>query len=80
MGYWDLQNRSLYTCISYMSTLAHLQLVREIRRLVDNCEFLASRHCPSAVCQKIVTLLIELITDHSREVRRGDVWATVHVY
>jgi hypothetical protein len=43
------------------------QLVREIRRLVDNCEFLASRHCPSAVCQRIVTLLVELITDHSRE-------------
>ena len=63
---WDQKGVTLY--ILCIHPLALVQLVRDIRRLVDNCEFLASRHCPSAVCQKIVTLLVELITDHSREV------------
>lgn len=47
-----------------------VQLVKDIRRLVDNGEFLANRHCKSSpVVKLIITLLLELITDHSREVR-----------
>lgn len=45
-----------------------LQLVKDIRRLVDNGEFLANKHCNSPVFKLIVTLLLELITDYSREV------------
>lgn len=46
-----------------------MQLVKDIRRLVDNGEFLANRHCKnSPVVKLIITLLLELITDHSREV------------
>ena len=48
----------------------HLQLVKDVRRLVDNGEFLANRHSNSPVCKLIVTLLLELITDHSREVNK----------
>ena len=46
-----------------------IQLVKDIRHLVDNGEFLATRHCPSSECRLIMTLLLELITDYSREVR-----------
>lgn len=45
-----------------------LQLVKDIRRLVDNGEFLSSKHAKSPVVKLMVTLLLELITDHSREV------------
>ena len=45
-----------------------VQLVKDVRRLVDSGEFLANRHCSSSVCKLVVTLLLELITDHSREV------------
>ena len=44
------------------------QLVKDIRRLVDNGEFLSSKHAKSPVVKLMVTLLLELITDHSREV------------
>ena len=51
------------------SLFSVLQLVKDIRRLVDNGEFLANRHCKtSPVVKLIITLLLELITDHSREV------------
>lgn len=47
-----------------------LQLVKDIRRLVDSGEFLANRHCKSSpVVKLIITLLLEFITDHSREVK-----------
>lgn len=43
--------------------------MKDIRRLVDNGEFLANKHCKnSPVVKLIITLLLELITDHSREV------------
>ncbi|XP_064382815.1 uncharacterized protein LOC135331544 [Halichondria panicea] len=42
-------------------------LVKDIRRLVDNGEFLANRHCGSPVVKLVATLILELITDHSRE-------------
>ena len=45
-----------------------MQLVKDIRRLVDNGEFLANRHCSSPVVKLIATLILELVTDHSREV------------
>lgn len=50
----------------------NVQLVKDIRRLVDSGEFLANRHCKSSpVVKLIITLLLELITDHSREVSLG---------
>ena len=48
------------------------QLVKDIRRLVDNGEFLSSKHAKSPVVKLMVTLLLELITDHSREVYKND--------
>lgn len=36
--------------------------------MVDNGEFIATRHCPAPECRLIMTLLLELITDYSREV------------
>ena len=63
-----------YSCVGmrlHVSCLflsLHWQLVKDVRRLVDNGEFLANRHSNSPVCKLIVTLLLELITDHSREV------------
>ena len=46
--------------------------MKEIRRLVDSGEFLANRHCKnSPVVKLVITLLLELITDHSREVRKN---------
>ena len=42
-----------------------LQLVKDIRHLVDNGEFLVTRHCPSPECRLVVTVLLELITDYS---------------
>ncbi len=47
-----------------------MQLVKDIRRLVDNGEFLANRYCSSPAIKLIATLVLELITDHSREVGR----------
>ena len=47
-----------------------MQLVKDIRRLVDNGEFLSSKHARSPVVKLMVTLLLELITDHSREVKQ----------
>ena len=44
------------------------QFVKDIRRLVDSGDFIANKHCSSPVVKLIVTLLLELITDHSREV------------
>ena len=41
--------------------------MKDIRRLVDNGEFLANKHSSSPVVKLITTLLLELITDHSRE-------------
>ena len=35
---------------------------------MDNGEFLSSKHARSPVVKLMVTLLLELITDHSREV------------
>lgn len=47
--------------------------MKDIRRLVDNGEFLANKHCKnSPVVKLITTLLLELITDHSREVREKE--------
>jgi 2C-methyl-D-erythritol 2,4-cyclodiphosphate synthase len=42
-------------------------LMKDIRHLVDTAEFLTGKHCPSEEFRLIVTLLLELITDHSRE-------------
>lgn len=42
-------------------------LVKHIRHLVDNEEWLVTRHCPSDEFRLVVTLLLELITDYSRE-------------
>ncbi|CAI8041415.1 hypothetical protein GBAR_LOCUS23040 [Geodia barretti] len=42
-------------------------LVKEIRRLVDNGEFISNKHCSSPDVRLMVTLLLELITDHTRE-------------
>lgn len=54
----------------YMFWIYLLQLVKDIRRLVDSGEFLANRHCKSSpVVKLIITLLLEFITDHSREVK-----------
>ncbi len=59
----------MFLCPAYMRVLLCVQLVKDIRRLVDNGEFLANRHCKnSPVVKLIITLLLELITDHSREV------------
>ena len=49
-------------------SVCFVQLVKDIRRLVDNGEFLANRHCGSPVVKLIATLILELVTDHSREV------------
>ena len=51
--------------------LSIFQLVKDIRRLVDNGEFLSSKHAKSPVVKLMMTLLLELITDHSREVRNN---------
>lgn len=50
--------------------LSIFQLVKDIRRLVDNGEFLSSKHAKSPVVKLMMTLLLELITDHSREVKK----------
>ena len=61
LGFYVSEHYSLESHIS--------QLVKDIRRLVDNGEFLSSKHARSPVVKLMVTLLLELITDHSREVR-----------
>ena len=44
--------------------------MKDIRRLIDNGEFIANKHCSSPDVRLIVTLLLELTTDHTREVER----------
>ena len=50
--------------------------MKDIRRLVDSAEFLANRHCKNApVVKLMVSLLLELITDHSSEVNHSSSFA-----
>ena len=53
------------------------QLVKDIRRLVDNGEFIANKHCSSQDVKLMVTLLLELTTDHTREV--GTIILGLHI-
>ena len=65
--------------LMWFISILFVQLVKVIRQLVDNGEFLATRHCPSNECRLIMTLLLELITDYSREVKMDDFFNVLNV-